>query len=404
MLEGDLIYSIISPIVGILGLLLGAYVIVKNPYLGTTRTFFVVMVLFLIAGVLDFSLTNAPDGAVATTIGRILVLNVVLIFGGFLYLSSLLPYERRRNWFRSHRLEFVVILLALGVIPAASVEVKNSIYGWGIPDSFSVVALLTIVLALIILTLFVLSRAYRSSSDAAVKKQCVLMSIGIIFPIIYSGFLVVLDQMGALNPPQLAPGFLLTSIVFLYAILRHKLFLIAPVAEDKKEGNRRLDKAKLRIAGRGCYLIEGKRSDEAYRMFMEDVGKGAEGLLLSRMHPDAIKETYGLVKTPIIWLASQPGPDRIEPANLSIFQHTIVEFLRRGQDVVVMLDGLEYLISNNPIEKILKTIYAIKDEIVVSNSKLLVPIDPEVLDPAHLALFEREFEVLKTSGGAGTEI
>ncbi len=404
MLEGDLIYSIISPIVGVLGLSLGVYVMFKNPHLEMTRTYLAVMVLFLIAGMLDFSLNNASDQAIAEAVGRILVLNVVLIFAGFLYLSSLLPCERRRNWFRSHRLEFIIVILALGVIPAAFVDVKNSTYGWGIPDSFSVMVLLAIVLALIILTLFVLSRAYRSSTDPSVRKQCVLMSIGIVFPVVYSGFLIVLDQMGTFSPPQLAPGFLLTSIVFLYAILRHKLFLIAPVVEDKKEGNGRSSKAELRIADRGCYLIEGKRSDEAYRMFMEDVGEGAEGLLLSRMHPDAIKETYGLVKTPIIWLAIQPGPDRIEPANLSILQHTVVEFLRKGQDVVVMLDGLEYLISNNPIEKVLKTLYAIKDEVMASNSKLLLPIDPEILDLTHLALFEREFEVLKTSGGAGTEI
>ncbi|MGD0057046.1 MAG: hypothetical protein ABSB83_04220 [Methanomassiliicoccales archaeon] len=201
MLEGDLSHSIISPIVVILGLLPGIYVIVKNPYIGTTRTFFVVMVLFLIVGVLDFSLTNASDVATATAVGRALVLKVVLIFGGVLYLSSLLPYERRRNWFRSHRLEFIIILLALGIVPASSVEVTSSMYGWGIPDSFSIGALVVIDLALMFLTLLVHSRAYRSSSDAEVRKQCVLMSIGIFFPIVYSGFLVLLEKVGAPNPP-----------------------------------------------------------------------------------------------------------------------------------------------------------------------------------------------------------
>jgi len=404
VLEGDLVFTFISPVVGFFGLLLGVYVFVKNPYLETTRAFFVVMILFLIAGLLDFSLMNAPDAEVATAVGRVLVLCVVLIFGGFLYLSSLLPYERRRNWFRRHRLEFVVILVLLGMVPASSVEVVDSTFGWGIPDTFSIFALVAIVVAMIILTLLVLSRAYRSTSDAEVRRQCVLMSIGIVFPIVYSGLLVILDTIGAGNPPQLAPGFLLTSVVFLYAVMKHKLFLLAPVAEEPKEENGRPGKSKSDIAGPGCYLIEVKRPDEAYRMFMEDVDRGAKGLLISRTHPDAAKEKYGLVKTPIIWLASQPGPDRIEPANLSILQHTIVEFLRRGDDVVVMLDGLEYLISNNPIEKVLKVIYAIKDEVIISNSKFLVPIDPDVLDQAHIALFEREFKVLRRGGGAGTEI
>lgn len=97
---------------------------------------------------------------------------------------------------------------------------------------------------------------------------------------------------------------MLTSIVFLYAISRHKLFLIVTVAEHEKEENGRSDKAKPRIPGVGCYLIEAKRPDEAYRMFTEGIDKGAMGVLISRMHTDAAKEKYGLVKTPIIWLAS----------------------------------------------------------------------------------------------------
>ncbi|MDD1767336.1 MAG: DUF835 domain-containing protein [Methanomassiliicoccales archaeon] len=404
VLEGYLIFTIISPIIGILGLLLGIYVYMRNPFLETTRTFFGIMVLFLLAGLLDFILMNAPGEAAAVAVGRILVVCVVLIFGGFLYLSSLLPFERRRNWFKAHRIEYVVILILLGMIPASSVEVVSSVYGWGIPDTFPIFALVAIVLALTILALSVLYRVYRSATDVGVRTQCVLMSIGIVFPLAYSGLLVILDSLGAGNPPQLAPGFLLTSIVFLYAISKHKLFLVSPVAEVGRDRKGRPDKPPSNIIGPGCYLIEMKRPDEAYRMFVGQVERGAKGLLISRTHPDAAKEKYGLVKTPIIWLASQPGPDRIEPANLSILQHTIIEFLRRGKDAVVMLDGLEYLISNNPVEKVLKTVYAIKDEIVISDSKFLVPVDPDVLDPAHLALFEREFEVLKTSGGAGTEI
>ncbi len=404
MLEGYHIFTVVSPIVGALWLLLGIYVYMRNPFLDTTRSFFLIMVLFMLAGILDFMMMNAPSEAAGVALGRILVFCVVLIFGGFLYLSSLLPYERRRNWFKVHKLEFVAILVVLGIIPAVTAEVTESVYGWGIPDTFPIFALAAEVLGLTILSLYVLYVAYRSAKDVEIRRQCALMSIGIVFPLGYSGLLLMLDAMGTGNPPQLAPGFLLTSIVFLYAISKHKLFLVSPVAEEGKDGKVAAERMTTTGIGPGCYLIEMKRPGEAYRMFVEQVERGAKGLLISRTHPDAVKESYGLVKTPIIWLASQPGPDRIEPANLSILQHTIIEFLRQGKGAVVMLDGLEYLMSNNPVEKVLKTVYAIKDEIVVSESKLLIPIDPDVLDPAHLALFEREFEVIRTGGGAGTEI
>ncbi len=405
MLEGDLVYSVISPVVGVLGAGMGLYVILKNPYLETARAFFLLMMLFLVAGLYDFFLMNSPNEVTATGIGRVVLALIVLIYGGMLYLSSLLPYERRTRWLSSHKIEFLVILAVAAVVPAAMVDqaVRTS-YGWGIPDSPAMNVLLVIVLVLIFMALGMLFRTYRSSRSRSVKRQSVLLGAGIVFPLFHAFILVISDYFGVYSPPILSAGFLVTSVVFLYAILRHKLFIIEPVSEERKAGpGPREGKDRVEISKGGSYLIESKRPDPAYAVFTSEVGKGSKGLLISRTHPDTIKERYGLVKTPIVWLASQPGPDRVEPANLSILQHTISEFLKKGEDVIVMLDGLEYLISNNPIEKVLRLIYSIRDEVVLSDSKFIIPVDPDVLYPNHLALFERELEVVR-SGGAGTEI
>jgi len=100
-----------------------------------------------------------------------------------------------------------------------------------------------------------------------------------------------------------------------------------------------------------------------------------------------------LVQTPIIWLANQPGPDRIEAIDLSILQHTVIEFARRTDKAIIMIDGLEYLISNNPMKDVLRLIYNIQDELVGTGNRLLLPLDPEAMDPIELAFFERECSV-----------
>ncbi len=106
----------------------------------------------------------------------------------------------------------------------------------------------------------------------------------------------------------------------------------------------------------------------------------------------------------MIWLATQPGPDRVDPTSLSILQHTIVDFLQKGPPSVILLDGLEYLMSENQSEKVLRFVYTLRDLVTVSNSQLLVSLDPEVLELRDLAKLEREFELIRTEKGAGSEI
>ncbi|MDH7509364.1 MAG: DUF835 domain-containing protein [Methanomassiliicoccales archaeon] len=123
--------------------------------------------------------------------------------------------------------------------------------------------------------------------------------------------------------------------------------------------------------------------------------KGSKGLLITRTYPDVIRERYGIIDTPVIWLASQPGPDKIDPTNLSIMQHLIGEFLRKSENAIVMIDGVEYIISNNPIDRVLTSLLSIRDDIIMMKSALVLPLDPDVLEERHLSILEREFEQLK---------
>jgi hypothetical protein len=141
-------------------------------------------------------------------------------------------------------------------------------------------------------------------------------------------------------------------------------------------------------------MVEEKRPDRSYRLFLGLLANGKHGLVITRSHPDLLREEYRIEKTPVLWLAKQPGPNRIEPANLSILQQILTEFMKKGANAAVIIDSLEYIMENNPPEEVIMMLYDLRDEIQATNSTLVLSVDPETLDPQYIAMLEREFQVM----------
>ncbi len=180
MLEGDLIYSAISPAMGFVGLLLGLYALKKNPFLRASRIFAGVIGIFFLAGILDFAFRNAPDEGTATMFARAVFFLIVLIYGIFLFLSSYLPYERKDNWFKDHAIAFVVVLLVTGVVAAVAVDdIVLTNFGWSLAESQAIYVIGAIILSYAALTLVILGRVYKSAKGAYVRLQCLLMGVGV---------------------------------------------------------------------------------------------------------------------------------------------------------------------------------------------------------------------------------
>jgi hypothetical protein len=395
MLEGPEFYSILSPITGSFALLLGIYVYRKNPFMRTSTVFLKLMALVLLSGILDFLLMNAPNENSAMIIARALMFMMVIIFGGYLYLSSLLPYERSSGWFNRHKRGYWTIVVITALVPAIAVDqMLLTSYGWGVPNSLAIYLLALIVMAYVSLAVYMLLIVSGHASKRVVTQQCALMAIAVAVPFVYGLMMNVLEAVSMDTVPVLAPGFLVSNIIFAYGVLRHDLFIISPVEEEKVSTSIREGTQTVDIGSENMILIEEKRAERSYAIFIRELGQGCHGLLITRTHPDTIREQLRLVQTPIIWLASQPGSDRIEATNLSILQHTIIEFSRRTDRGIVMIDGLEYLISNNPVKGVLRMIYNIRDELMETGNRIILPLDTETMDTAELALFERECAVL----------
>jgi len=146
------------------------------------------------------------------------------------------------------------------------------------------------------------------------------------------------------------------------------------------------------------YIVEESPPDLSFDAFVnilstpEDSCSRVLGLAISRQHPDLIRQKYGLEKTPIYWLATRTGTEVISPTNLGILTHTMVKFIDDSGCGVILLDGLEYLVSNNDFNKVIRVINQVNDHIAQSRCRLIVPVDPRAFDSKELALLERSME------------
>jgi hypothetical protein len=324
-----------------------------------------------------------------------IIFTSILVGASFIYLSSFLPYERAESWVLKNKRLFVAISILLAIIPAALLErTYVDQYGYWIAYSPALFLWMAVAFALSLMPVLILTPLCRQSTDQMVRRHITVLSMGVMLPILLVIAELGLSELGVVVPHLPAIGLLLTGMLFSVAVLRMKLFIIDPVREEKIEAQPGKDLGIKLVSGH-CDLIKSKKADLSYRMFVAEVAAGNKGLLITRVHPDQVREKYGLVKTPILWLSGQPGPDRVDPASLSILQHTVVDFLQKGPTSVILLDGLEYLVSENQVDKVLRFIYTVHDAVVISGSKFIVPVDPDILEKKELALFEREFMVIE---------
>ena len=143
---------------------------------------------------------------------------------------------------------------------------------------------------------------------------------------------------------------------------------------------------------RRSYLVEERKPVHAFRIFSEAVRYGSNGLCVTTMHPDDAKREYGLGGASVIWLSKHEG---ISPASLEFLRDTITGFIEKTENTIVILDGLEYLITTNGFDLTMKFLYDLMESVTLNRSRLIVPVSPVALDARQLALLERHMEPIE---------
>lgn len=193
------------------------------------------------------------------------------------------------------------------------------------------------------------------------------------------------------------------------------LIVDSEVEDGKRSGFRVYD------IPRGAYLIEDEKPASAFRLFSElvtlplspaaeipgrDVSASAtleflipQGLVVTREFPESIRKNHNLQVTPIIWLTESPGDMRIAPTSLAVLTDTIIRFMDNNPNSLVLVEGIEYMVTFNDFRKVLRQLDSLNESAWVTKGRLLISVDPRAFDERELAMLERDRKVVKQAAG-----
>jgi predicted hydrocarbon binding protein len=144
------------------------------------------------------------------------------------------------------------------------------------------------------------------------------------------------------------------------------------------------------------YLLEVVDPAIAYDIFLDQISEGRKGMIVAREYPEKVQKKWGLSEVPYLWLSYEiQNKYGREPTNVPLIYSEIKNFLGTSAQPIVLISGLEYLISQNNFPKILKFIQLINDNIAMNEGMLLLPVSTETLNQKDVRLLERELTLLE---------
>jgi isoleucyl-tRNA synthetase len=140
------------------------------------------------------------------------------------------------------------------------------------------------------------------------------------------------------------------------------------------------------------YLVEEDRPETSYTLFLNAMKKGMKGYCITRNYPAKIRSKFDLKDTPVIWLSNVGRENTIRPKDLEKLSLSLEQFLSQPDGGIVLLDGLEYLITNNNFITVLRLIQSLRDQVAINQSILLMAVNRSTLESHQLNLLEREVD------------
>lgn len=142
-----------------------------------------------------------------------------------------------------------------------------------------------------------------------------------------------------------------------------------------------------------AYLLETDDKRYPFELF-KSLTKTRPGLCITRERPDNMKKRYGLQGVDFGWLSDSGHPSSIGSDELDVLGMTVKRFISE-EERVILLDGLDYLLSNNSAETVIKLLISLDQQISKYSSVLLTVLDRSELEREDLNLLKENlnFEI-----------
>ncbi len=141
----------------------------------------------------------------------------------------------------------------------------------------------------------------------------------------------------------------------------------------------------------GTYAVFEEKPEKALTLFSSALQSGVAGLCLAREFPEKLNKRYGLDGAQVMWLSSVNDHNAIKPNDLERISLQISDFFK-AKSGIVLIDGMEYLVSNNGFQTVVKLVQHLRDLAAKSGSILLLSLNPETLSTNELGLIRKEVD------------
>ncbi len=164
-------------------------------------------------------------------------------------------------------------------------------------------------------------------------------------------------------------------------------------AVSEKKENLTEKEESIELMSGHCYLIEEEKLKRSLKLFKEMLEKGYKGFFITRTNPKRLKGIKKSENVSIIWLTDkESATETTIPPILERIIYEISDYLRKEEKGCLILDGIEYLVSNNSFDAVLRFIRRIIDEVSESKNILMIAVGPYTLKERELKILEREME------------
>jgi len=150
------------------------------------------------------------------------------------------------------------------------------------------------------------------------------------------------------------------------------------------------------LKGMSYLYVSTKGFDDIFDVFVDKITHGYEGICISRIFPKKIKVRYNMKSTRILWLTVEKGnKDTVWYPHLGKIHDIVVDFLKGSTNPIILLDGVEFLITKNNYKNTLSFLQVLIEKIAINDAIILIPVHPSTLQEQELSLIERETAVIK---------
>ncbi|MGC8912900.1 MAG: DnaA ATPase domain-containing protein [Thermoplasmata archaeon] len=154
-------------------------------------------------------------------------------------------------------------------------------------------------------------------------------------------------------------------------------------------------KLKYNVQKGHSYLVEETRPAIVFQIVSTMREAGCPAIIFSRINPKRIVERFDKLQgSTIYWLTEKETNAETIGHSLERIVYAIEEKLDENPRTVIALDGIEFLVSANGFDAVVKFIRKIIDMVAETEGLFLISLGESTLNAQEIKILERELEVL----------